>query len=677
MCERLCHIQWQRVNEMTNWRHFHAGDALSSLPFMSLCQNFLKSGQGWRMLFGTVLVLAGCTCLHGQVDPSSEWQSSAEPLVRRPVHSISATGFCRILGYVRSQQETFPNNSGKTLAVLVGDLYREPMFLTRMKLVTKDGLQFGADFMGNSLFKGPEVDPSSLTLDLGLNTSLKVRKDWAKITLRTGGVTWYRQSRLTVWGNQSFNRMSLFDRRPQTAVDKRPWMRYQNYLQKGLVDMGLRYGSRAFQGVFLGMSDLPFALQLKGVVGKSNFNRAFYEGASNFTSGWRLAKTVGSGNSVAYNTLISRSALDSLAVDARSYHLHTLESKATLRGHVMLVEAGWGQYSENMATEAEQGGAVFLDFRSTAKATWPLSLRAYRISPQFVNVTGNFLNSSVLEVFPNVAGIGATVRAPFESPLVGLGTPVNNRQAIELHADGKVLNCQVNLGLGLASEITPTQGGISYFHLVNGETLSRLNLFTQAWGPYNALNSVYRRTFEVASLSDSLSAQGTPFKKRFNTLEAQIKKNGQWRDREWMLMALYRSNTAQRNWVSLHRHLGHALIKQQCIQVDMGVEINPRVVVLGHVGFERVVGNEETAVGDADAPSATSVLWQWLGDSGEARRTMARNQTHRRLGAGLDASLSPGVNLYVRHQWYAYKDPNFVLNQLSGHETMVELKLTF
>ena len=53
---------------------------------------------------------------------------------------------------------------------------------------------------------------------------------------------------------------------------------------------------------------------------------------------------------------------------------------------------------------------------------------------------------------------------------------------------------------------------------------------------------------------------------------------------------------------------------------------------------------------------------------------MARNQTHRRLGAGLDASLSPGVNLYVRHQWYAYKDPNFVLNHLFSYETMVELE---
>ena len=88
--------------------------------------------------------------------------------------------------------------------------------------------------------------------------------------------------------------------------------------------------------------------------------------------------------------------------------------------------------------------------------------------------------------------------------MVQLGTPVNNRQGLELHLQGSVRAWQINAGAGLASELTPTSGGVSYFHLVNGETLSRLNLFSQSWGPYNALSSVYRRTFEVVELSDYL-----------------------------------------------------------------------------------------------------------------------------------------------------------------------------
>ena len=37
------------------------------------------------------------------------------------------------LGFVRNQKDVFPNNSGKTLAILSGDQFREPMLLLKLK----------------------------------------------------------------------------------------------------------------------------------------------------------------------------------------------------------------------------------------------------------------------------------------------------------------------------------------------------------------------------------------------------------------------------------------------------------------------------------------------------------------------------------------------------------------
>ena len=77
---------------------------------------------------------------------------------KNPSSSISFTGYYRFLGFVRNQQETFPNNSGKTLVINSGDSYREPMFLLKLNGKTKENITFGVDFMLNSLYKGSSPD---------------------------------------------------------------------------------------------------------------------------------------------------------------------------------------------------------------------------------------------------------------------------------------------------------------------------------------------------------------------------------------------------------------------------------------------------------------------------------------------------------------------------------------
>ena len=123
---------------------------------------------------------------------------------KNPSSSISFSGYYRFLGFVRNQLETFPNNSGKTVVISSGDAYREPMFLLKLNGNTRDNIKFGADLMLNSLYKGPSTDfTQALTLNLGLNLSTSIATKHGTFNLKSGGISWYRQSRLTVWGNRS------------------------------------------------------------------------------------------------------------------------------------------------------------------------------------------------------------------------------------------------------------------------------------------------------------------------------------------------------------------------------------------------------------------------------------------------------------------------------------------
>jgi opacity protein-like surface antigen len=56
---------------------------------------------------------------------------------------------------------------------------------------------------------------------------------------------------------------------------------------------------------------------------------------------------------------------------------------------------------------------------------------------------------------------------------------------------------------------------------------------------------------------------------------------------------------------------------------------------------------------------------------------MPRFQTTLGVGLGVDYSLSKNTALYLRHRYFSFEDRNFVLDNNNGHETTLEIKVTF
>ena len=593
-----------------------------------------------------------------------------------PSSSISFSGYYRFLGFVRNQQETFPNNSGKTVVISSGDAYREPMFLLKLNGKTRDNITFGADLMINSLYKGPSAAPQPLTLDLGLNLFTSITTKLGTFNFKSGGVSWYRQSRLTVWGNRSFNRMSIFERRPQTPLIKIPINRYSNYYNNGLIDQGIRYGSRAFQGIFLKGTKLPFNFSIKGVIGKSNFNRSILETSDNFTGCFQLKNTLSNSSKIAYNYLSSWADVDSLSGDRRNYFIHTLELDKKWNKIQVQMEVGLGKYQDPIRNIG-YGEAIILNIKTAKSTKVPLNAQLYRISPQFVNVTGNFLNTSVLEVFPNVEGIGTTVRTPYQSPMVGLGFPVNNRQGVSFNADVSLGKLKLNGGIGIFTEIDTSYAALSYIHNVNSQTLSRIYLFAQNWGPYNALNSTYRGVFENVNISDTTATGLANFKKFFNTIEFQAKYNNKIFGKNYYIFSLTRLNSCQKNLKALPQLGEQALISQLSEEIDISIDMSTNTTLVLSYGIEKILGNASTDIGDSPEATSTNSFFERLGLDNLFRYTNARNQKNTFFGFGLDYKIGQNAMIFLRHNRYRYFDPNFIENHLKGWETMLELKINF
>ena len=596
---------------------------------------------------------------------------------KNPTSSISFSGYYRFLGFIRNQQEAFPNNSGKTLVISSGDAYREPMFLLKLNGKTRDNITFGADLMLNSLYKGPSPNLTQpLTLNLGLNLSTSIATRNGIFNLKSGGVSWYRQSRLTVWGNRSFNRISIFERRPQTPLNKIPINRYSRYYNSGLIDQGIRYGSRAFQGIFFQGSKLPFNFSVKGVIGKSNFNRSLLENSDNFTGSLQLKNTLSSKFKIAYNYLSSWADIDSLSDERRKYFIHTLElDKKWNKIHVQM-EVGLGKYSDPVNTLG-YGESILLNVKTAKSTKVPLNFQLYRISPQFVNVTGNFLNTSILEVFPNVEGVGTTIRTPYQSPIVGLGFPVNNRQGVSINADFNLGKLKLNGGIGFFAEIDTSHAALSYIHNVNSQTLSRINVFAQNWGPYNLLNSTYRGVYENVNITDTTAGGNANFKKFFNTIEFQAKYNNKIFGKNYYIFSLTRLNSCQKEFNLFPQVGSQVLISQISEEIDFSFELSQKAALVLSYGIEKVLGNSYTDIGDNPEPTATNTFFEQLGLENLYRYTNSRNQKNTLLGFGLDYKINHNAMVFYRYNQYRYFDPNFVENNLKGWEMILELKINF
>ena len=596
---------------------------------------------------------------------------------KNPTSSISFSGYYRFLGFIRNQQEAFPNNSGKTLVISSGDAYREPMFLLKLNGKTRDNITFGADLMLNSLYKGPSPNLTQpLTLNLGLNLSTSIATRNGIFNLKSGGVSWYRQSRLTVWGNRSFNRISIFERRPQTPLNKIPINRYSRYYNSGLIDQGIRYGSRAFQGIFFQGSKLPFNFSVKGVIGKSNFNRSLLENSDNFTGSLQLKNTLSSKFKIAYNYLSSWADIDSLSDERRKYFIHTLElDKKWNKIHVQM-EVGLGKYSDPINTLG-YGESILLNVKTAKSTKVPLNFQLYRISPQFVNVTGNFLNTSILEVFPNVEGVGTTIRTPYQSPIVGLGFPVNNRQGVSINADFNLGKLKLNGGIGFFAEIDTSHAALSYIHNVNSQTLSRINVFAQNWGPYNLLNSTYRGVYENVNITDTTAGGNANFKKFFNTIEFQAKYNNKIFGKNYYIFSLTRLNTCQKEFNLFPQFGSQVLISQISEEIDFSFELSKKAALVLSYGIEKVLGNSYTDIGDNPEPTATNTFFEQLGLENLYRYTNSRNQKNTLLGFGLDYKINHNAMVFYRYNQYWYFDPNFIENNLKGWEMILELKINF
>jgi hypothetical protein len=301
---------------------------------------------------------------------------------------------------------------------------------------------------------------------------------------------------------------------------------------------------------------------------------------------------------------------------------------------------------------------VATKLKTTKALTYiPFDIEYFYIDKNVYNNSSEIANTSIEDGLPSDPTQGG-VLAQTGSAMMGVGSLANNRTGISINTEFNLKKLKVNVGQTISKELERITSQLTYGRKVNSLTLSEFYRwdYPSMVGPYSRLSKVYRGVYETVNLENIQSGQ-IKDDKHFNSIELQAKY--QYRVKNFNSYCFYLGsfNSAQTQFSPFVVLTEKAYIRQYSHEIENYLTLSARSILTSFIGVERVLGNYETDINDLSY--------------------MPRNQTSLGIGLGIDYNLSKNTAVYLRHRYFSFEDKNFVLDNNNGHETTIELKVTF
>ena len=556
-------------------------------------------------------------------------------------------------------------------SILIGDATQLPELILYISANPSKNVSFGTDltFWNQQTgqfdyFRG---------MNLGVNLYGSFKTPIGNYNIKTGGIHWLRLSRFTMKAAEGFNRYTLFDRNPWDPQYAKFSQRYSDYYDRGSVQQDVRWGNKAFQGFALDGGELPYDLNFTFLYGKAEssgaqlnpidnntyqqspqfLNTQFYSSLlPSYILGGRLTKTLDKGD-ISFNTISGYAYLDSTGTDMNNYELHSLDYLYKSKNLVFVGELGLSKFND-----LDYDIALATKFKTTKELTYlPLDVEYFYIGKNVYNNSSEILNTSIEDSQPTDPTQGG-VLSQNGSAMMGVGSLANNRTGLSINTEFKIKKLKVNFGQTVSKELERITSKLTYGRKVNSLTFSEFYRweYPSLVGPYSRISKVFRGIYETVELDNIRQGQIIE-DKFFNSVELQAKYEYRFKKYNSYCFYLASFNSAQPKFSPFVVLNEEAYIRHYVHEFENYLSMNSRTILTTYLGVERVIGNYQTDINDLTF--------------------MPRFQTTLGVGLGVDYSLSKNTALYLRHRYFSFEDRNFVLDNNNGHETTLEIKVTF
>lgn len=555
--------------------------------------------------------------------------------------------------------------------ILVGDASQLPELTLNIGANPSKNVSFGTDltFWNQQTgqfdyFRG---------MNLGVNLYGSFKTPFGNYNIKTGGIHWLKLSRFTMKAFEGFNRYTLFERNPWDPQYTNFSQRYSDYYARGSVQQDIRWGNVAFQGIALDGGELPNDLNFTFLYGKAQTSGAQFKTVDNneyqesiqfintqfyssllpsYILGGRLTKLLKNGD-LSLNTINGYAYLDSTGINMNQYEFHSTDYLLKFKKFTLVGEMGISKFND-----LDYDFAIVSKIKTKKEYTFiPIDLEYFYIGTNVYNNNSEIINTSVVDGVSSDPSQGG-VLAQTGSAILGVGNLANNRTGISINTEVKLNKLKVNFGQTISKELERLTSQLTYGHRVNGLTISEFYRweYPSLVGPYNRLNKVFRGVYETVNL-DNVEQGKIKDDKYFNSIEVQAKYVYRFKKFNSYCFYLGSFNSAQPKFSPFVVLTEDAYIRQYVHELENYLSVNSRTILTTYFGVERVIGNYETDIDD--------------------ETYMPRFQTGIGLGLGVDYSLSRNTALYLRHRYFSFEDRNFVLDNNNGHETTLEIKVSF
>jgi len=525
--------------------------------------------------------------------------------------------------------------------------------------------QFNVGYSFTHTFTGQTADTSfarSLSSRQNLRFSGKWNQGPVRVGVDAGGILWTRMSRFTM--GQVEMRDNYFDRVPWDWY-RNSFLRYEEYYSLS-TNIGAESAGRSpLLGYIVNTEILPLGINVRALYGRTNLNTTVGDAINGFPSstlGTRVEKVIFTrrvAGKVGLNYYHKMADTDRSNGIKDDQEIISVDAGMKVRKINFSTEIGHGRIDNPQSHNKTGMAYVFKGELDRTVTAFPTSVEYYHINYNFASIDGSVMNSNTSV---HSGGFGPASKSNEERYIYDnmlfinvaqqVGQLANNRQGISARTEGNIKKLKYQLGLSGSKELINNHDTVTFQHRVNSFSRSRFRPWFMAGGEYGRIKSVWLTTYETVTITDTMKN----YKKAFSNIELFLKYKFRVFNRDLVILNFNTYNSIQKD-NPIPTFSDKAFIRLFFEDLTLAYKLGRKYNIVANGGYEFVKGNYSTQLSPVNGKPI--------------------DQYGYAIGGGVDYDFTPTAGIHLRQKYMYHRDRNFTLDEFSGFETTLELKIFF